>query len=384
MLLNTPALSPYTGKVTIMLENDTFYRITEPVYSPYPFEIPPGGVCGIEAFKVWTPLVYIGTGSMFESSIVGFFGLGRQTIACPSGNVYNITGDGSTGTFLVELNTLFYGVQGFGNVKNIRFSSFFADHNTFGTGYVFTNMPLLTFSHAGFQNGAGLPIPIITVSGNQTEGITLQGNFSDVDTGEYFLFLNPNIATGNFRGNISLNTLATPNRDFYPGSLTGSNPRINADVNINLQDSNFIAAAFVTSNTATTIIPAANTPVTININGNVNVEYIERFEISTKNSTIKITYIDTEKIFVSIKSFIEVLPAAAAQQCAFYISKNGILIEKSERKVIASNSKSETIQTTLFDRIQFGDYFNLWVENESTGADIAVLKISFEISKTGG
>lgn len=149
-------------------------------------------------------------------------------------------------------------------------------------------------------------------------------------------------------------------------------------LNDNIQDSRVDGLLSLPNSggTYTTTISAANTPVVVN-----GTHIIEETSQMTGTAAGRLTYDGVKDVKLPITASFSLEPAAGTNKnLGLYIGKNGSVIANSKRSVTVNNGSKKSVTLVWQDLASSGDYYEVFLENNTDTTDIVVFEGVFRIN----
>jgi len=211
---------------------------------------------------------YVGSGPfLVADAAFGFFVTKLTSFidVFNSNTLFDITADDSVFNFMIWEENLAAGWLDLGTVRKKIISFRAVNFEFFGFGLKLENCEAVTFTPTLFRNGFNIPGAVhLTVSGNNESLTILGGNFIP-QSNEYMFNFPKTLNTKGVRASNSiLDTRSFGGGTFAPGSRDQTDKFISFVNCADVPDSTVIGQIQISDNTDLTLIPAQNTPVSIN------------------------------------------------------------------------------------------------------------------------
>lgn len=310
-------------------------------------------------------ITYTGTDTMFTSTGTTTNKIEGLKLACPNGQMFDISG-GGVGIFqLLNMNIESADTLGvWNNLAGSQISNIFMESYT-------TNGLLFTGAHGVFVSDATLinvNAGVMYDLGTATfDGFTLTNSFPNVSAGATFL----SGLTGS--GNVNAGGLATMVNITQTGLgdvLVGPTPD---DVRWQFALNNTINDTFTDSlsyNTAGVTVPITtiNTPVLIG--GTWIDDNSSQFTVDGAGT---VTYIGNKVFHTPITAALTTHPVSGSNKdYTCYIAINGVAVQESGRKVRASSTDRQSVTPIWQHQFENGDTVSVMIENNSDTTDFVV------------
>ena len=323
-------------------------------------------------------LTYTGSGDMFTGVDVNFE-IGPIAITAASAQLFNFSETGSGGLKLFQADTVVVSqCAKWGTYNNLQ-SVLIVNSScpNAGDGISLLGTASVVISVRQFA--------LISTSVTFT-GIDFDAAVFDTVELRDLLFIAPSGAIGLSglanNANISSGFIATVEGGTFNGGMTPLNGITTDDfrwrfsANQGIADTMPGAMLAVVGNATATTIAATNTPVKVN----ATFTTVEQSHF-TADSTGRITYNGERPLTIDVDAVLSMAPSSGTNQTMrAFIAVNGSVINNSRKAVFADSGAY--VNNTLIWRIDImtGDYFEVWVTNQSTVTDVIVQDMTLRVT----
>ncbi|WP_426095069.1 hypothetical protein [Flavobacterium sp. DSR2-3-3] len=363
-----------------LLDATTLYEINGTIIVDLPIELNNAYVIGLDSGE--DKLVKL-SGDLFMGTTGGSIRGLALVASGAGGNVFNITGDGTSNLILrdgIIANSANVGlIKGFSLVF-VSIIQYVGNAN----GIIYQDIKKLLINNAGWFGGA-LPLgnsgtyeKIVGTFGQ----VAKQGGFSEVSGSSigFDVSSNPTIT-----GDAVMETVVFTG-DYPAGYVNPYTPRVYAGYNFNNKwnvrcagiptETDLSAVGNINFNyTVAAPSPTVLTGTTAQkVDGATTSEDLFRF---AKDGNNKITYLGSKKRFFRVGGSISFQTTANNTTFVFYIAKNGILIDKSKvfvRSSVADDVISLSIQTLV--ELTTNNFVELWVAREDGTGNVKIASVN--------
>lgn len=360
----------------ITLEADKDYLITNDITTNNRFVLPNGSPCVIRSSdRRIVTLSYTGTGNMFTYTNPQVT-MKNIDLQCANGTLF---APSSNTTGSIELFKISITADTLGSLDTL--SVFAAQSVTY---------TLITTNGWSFANAIGAAQFVSNFVVSVLAGTVVNlgtATFNRFGMSEFIIsssaggttFLSGAAASAN----INSTSIAIVDQAITLGSITPLSTITVDDAQWQFANCNGIAdtrtdALGYLSSAQTTVISVAGTAVVLNGNS----AFIEEISSQmTVNNNGRITYNGVKDAKLPITARVSAAPASGgAQKIGVYIAKNGTIISASEAYATTSAGSDASITCIWQDTAGQNDYYEVWVENDTSTNDIVVSKCVFRIN----
>lgn len=362
---------PVLGVIT--LEPDTDYLLVSDITTSNRFVGSRPNTMRASSSQMVT-LTYTGTGDMFTITNPSFK-IVNITVSCPNGNLFNSTAPDLPGIVqMVESNVKECETLGMidGNFITRFTNVAFENIKTGGLTFNGANEILVVDVGVAFLGGGSL----IDLGSSTFNSISIESGTIPVSApGSFFL---SGLANS---GNLNPGGLGTVinNKGFGSGQplngITTDDARWNFFANNNIADTRPDALMYLSA-VATTAIVTTSVPVLMNGTWTES-----RTSQMTTTAAGRATYDGEKNSTLPITAKVSAEPVSGnGVQIGVYLAKNGVVINETEAYGTADAGKPTSITVIWQDSFSNGDYYEVFIENNTNTTDITVSTAQMRIN----
>ena len=321
-------------------------------------------------------LTYTGAGTMFTTAN-GSQTIKEITISCANGQFIDTSGN-TTGNTLIRW-VLFSQVKDLGDISKPVigiYNLFIAQHTGAGFTYGTVTGRRLTIETITVQSTTNATLDFVDLGTATFNALSISGiAFISTVTGQNF------IKGAAASANISAGVVASIRDISIAGDMTTLDTIASGDARFNFNsvdgvpDTRPDALLSFTTPTTTTIASAG---VAVIINGTWTQERQSQFTTTTGG---RATYNGELPAILPITARVTAEPVSGgAVQIGVYLAKNGTVIANSEAYGSASSGNPTSITMVWQDEVNTGDYYEVFIENDSSSVDLSVAKAVLRVN----